>query len=82
MEPAGPAASGGVAAGTGAFTIGFTVENATARALNLMDFINNWTHKNFRGNHTFKWGADIELAWNSVCRAATAPRRSLCLNPR
>jgi hypothetical protein len=58
----GTSGSGGVAAGTGAFTLGYSCNCPLHERETLIDFVNNWTF--IHGNHTFKWGADIELAWN------------------
>ena len=58
----GTSGSGGVAAGTGAFTLGYSCNCPLHERETLIDFVNNWTF--IHGNHTVKWGADIELAWN------------------
>jgi hypothetical protein len=58
----GTSGSGGVAAGTGAFTLGYSCNCPLHERETLIDFVNNWTM--IHGNHTLKWGADIELAWN------------------
>ena len=58
----GTSGSGGVAAGTGALTLGYSCNCPLHERETLIDFVNNWTK--VYGNHTFKWGADIELAWN------------------
>lgn len=58
----GTSGSGGVAAGTGAFTLGYSCNCPLHERETLMDFVNNWTK--VAGNHTIKFGADIELAWN------------------
>jgi hypothetical protein len=58
----GTSGSGKVAAGTGAFTLGYSCNCPLHERETLMDFVNNWTK--VAGNHTIKWGADIELAWN------------------
>jgi len=58
----GSTGSGGVAAGTGAFTLGYSCNCPLHERETLIDFVNIWTKVS--GNHTIKWGATIELAWN------------------
>ncbi|PYT35630.1 MAG: hypothetical protein DMG58_01525 [Acidobacteria bacterium] len=48
--------------GTGGFQMGYRCNCPLHERESLNDFVSNWT-KIVR-NHTFKWGATVELAWN------------------
>jgi len=48
--------------GNAGLSLGYTCNCPLHQRETLMDFVNNWTK--ISGNHTIKWGADIELAWN------------------
>ena len=48
--------------GTGGFQMGYRCNCPLQQRESLNDFVSNWTK--ISGNHTFKWGATLELAWN------------------
>ncbi|HKW98229.1 MAG TPA: TonB-dependent receptor [Bryobacteraceae bacterium] len=48
--------------GTGGFQMGYRCNCPLHQKESLNDFVNNWTKVS--GNHTFKWGATVEMAWN------------------
>lgn len=48
--------------GTGGFQMGYRCNCPLHQRESLNDFVSNWTK--IAGNHTFKWGATVELAWN------------------
>lgn len=58
--------------GNGGFTMGFQCNCPLDQIENVYQFVNTWTK--FRGNHTFRWGADIRHAQNT--RLPSDQRRS------
>jgi Carboxypeptidase regulatory-like domain/TonB dependent receptor len=48
--------------GTGGLAMGYSCNCPLHERETLLDFVNNWTK--ISGNHTFRFGTTIELAWN------------------
>ncbi len=48
--------------GAGGFSMGYSCNCPLHQRETLLDFVNNWTKVS--GNHTFRFGATVELAWN------------------
>lgn len=48
--------------GAGGFQMGYRCNCPLDERETLHDFVSNWTK--IVGNHTIKWGATVELAWN------------------
>jgi hypothetical protein len=48
--------------GAGGFSMGYSCNCPLHERETLLDFVNNWTK--VAGNHTFRFGATVELAWN------------------